>query len=52
MKIFTYGTLLNQTIQLREFGQTFSVEDETSIVEDWKTKECFLDDDFYKFVIP
>jgi gamma-glutamylcyclotransferase (GGCT)/AIG2-like uncharacterized protein YtfP len=52
IKLFSYGTLCEKNVQLREFGQEFYVEPDLDYVCGWDIIECFIDDGVYKVAIP
>ena len=52
IKLFSYGTLCEKDVQLREFRQEFYVEPDLDYVCGWDIIECFIDDGVYKVAIP
>lgn len=52
MKIFSYGTLRNENIQLKEFNNLFKTEKNIETVENYKIEKIVLDNETYKIAIP
>ena len=47
VKLFSYGTLIDKEVQLREFGQEFLVEPHLVAVKDFSIEKIEIEGDFY-----
>ena len=47
VKLFSYGTLIDKVVQLREFGQEFLVEPHLVAVKDFSIEKIEIEGDFY-----
>lgn len=47
VKLFSYGTLIEKEVQLREFGQEFLVEPHLVGVKDFSIEKIEIEGDFY-----
>ena len=52
IKLFSYGTLCEKDVQIREFGQEFYVEPDLDYVCGWDIIKCYIDDAYYNVAIP
>lgn len=52
IKLFSYGTLCEKDVQLREFGQEFHVEPELDYIVGWDLIKVKIDGIYYKVAIP
>lgn len=52
MKIFSYGTLSDKNIQLKEFNMEFKIEKKSEVVEGYKIKNIVIEKESYKIAIP
>lgn len=52
IKLFSYGTLCQKEVQLREFGQEFFVENEIQSINGYKITKAFIDDGYYNVAMP
>ena len=51
LKLFSYGSLYNKDVQLKEFGQEFIVEDYLDYVNGWDIINIKIDGHFYKMAV-
>jgi hypothetical protein len=51
LKLFSYGSLYNKDVQLKEFGQEFIVEDYLDYVHGWDIINIKIDGHFYKMAV-
>ncbi len=52
IKLFSYGTLCEKDVQLREFGQEFYVEPDLDYITGWDLIKVKMDGEYYKVAIP
>ncbi len=52
IKLFSYGTLCEKDVQLREFGQEFYVESNLDCIVGWDLIKVKMDGEYYKVAIP
>lgn len=52
IKLFSYGTLCEKDVQLREFGQEFYVEPNLDSIVGWDLIKVKMDGEYYKVAIP
>lgn len=52
IKLFSYGTLCEKDVQLREFGQEFYVEPNLDSIIGWDLIKVKMDGEYYKVAIP
>lgn len=52
IKVFSYGTLCDKNVQLREFSQEFSVQSDCEIVIGYKVVKTFIQDGYYNMAVP
>ncbi len=52
IKLFSYGTLCEKDVQLREFGQEFYVEANLDCIVGWDLIKVKMDGEYYKVAIP
>ena len=52
IKLFSYGTLCEKDVQLREFGQEFYVESNLDSIIGWDIIKVKMDGEYYKVAIP
>ena len=52
IKLFSYGTLCQKDVQLREFGQEFYVEPDIDYISDFEIIKIKIDGDYYNVAVP
>lgn len=52
IKLFSYGTLFDKDIQMREFGQHLYVEEDIDYVGGWDIINVKMYDEYFKVAIP
>lgn len=52
IKLFSYGTLCERDVQLREFGQEFYVEPNLDSIVGWDLIKVKIDGEYYNVAIP
>lgn len=52
IKLFSYGTLCQKDVQIREFGQEFYVEPDIDYISDFDIIKVKMDGEYYNVAIP